>query len=231
MINAAANPLLISHIPKTAGTSLRRLVEKCSPDALFAYNRKLALVNPDLEFIRKFRDGPAPSVVMGHFSFSVHRLLGVAPRYASILRDPIQRVISLYRYQKSLPASKFAEPLRRGMSLGEFVSRGLTEMTNNHMCRMIAGVAPEEGLIIKERWLLDYAFHNLSRYYQVIGTVENYDKVIAKLAAVLGWVAYTIPEENVTKGEYLHSDKETYEIILEHNRLDFELYQKACEMT
>jgi hypothetical protein len=231
MNHPSVAPLLISHIPKTAGTSLKTLIERCNPDVVFVYERQLALGNPDFNFIMRFRELPAPSVVMGHFSFSVHRLLGVQPRYASVLRDPIQRITSLYRYQRSLPDSPFAEALHGGMTLAEFVSSGITEMTNNHMCRMIAGVPAEEGGVIRERWLLEYALHNLLRYYEVVGVVEQYDKVIAKLASVLGWPRYSIPIINVTKGKHVSIDKRTYKIILDNNRLDFELYQKVCEMS
>lgn len=51
--------LLLSHIPKTAGTSLRRLVEKCHPDVvLYAYHGELSLLNPQLDFVNSFRSRP-----------------------------------------------------------------------------------------------------------------------------------------------------------------------------
>lgn len=94
--------LLISHIPKTAGTSLRRLVSAMSDDVLWIYDRELQLNNPDVEFLADFRRKPPPSVVMGHFSYGSHRLLGIEAEYATVLRNPYERIVSLYRHQKSL---------------------------------------------------------------------------------------------------------------------------------
>lgn len=223
-------PLLISHIPKTAGTSLKRLVEKYHPDTVFAYKQELALGSPDIEFIRKFRERPKPRIVMGHFSFGVHRLLGVEPNYTSIFREPIQRVVSLYRYQITLTESPFARELESGMTLSEFVTSGITPMTNNHMCRMVSGVAPEDGIILKDKWLLEYALHNLEHYYHDIGIVERYEHSLTKLAKVLGWSDHKPPMENVTTGGALVVDKETYEILYESNQLDVELYKKVLDM-
>lgn len=223
-------PLLISHIPKTAGSSLKKLVEQWNPDTVFVYKRELALSSPNPDFIASFRSAPLPSVVMGHFSFGVHRMLGVPPRYASIFRDPIQRVVSLYRYQKSLPDSPFAEHFRAGMTLGEFVTRHITEMTNNHMCRVVAGVPPEAGVSIKERWLLETASENLEKYYCAIGVVEHYDVALQRLAKTLGWGEYAIPRENVTSGDQLQLDESTYSIVREFNAMDIELYNRVLAL-
>jgi hypothetical protein len=226
----AETPLLISHIPKTAGTSLRKLVEQFNPDAVLAYDRELALGNPNAEFIRNFKSRPQPKVVLGHFSFGVHKLLDVPPRYASIFRDPIQRVISLYWYQKSHPNSPFAKELQSGMSLGEFVLSGCTAMTNNHMCRMVAGIAPQPGVFLNERWMLDQALYNLKNYYQVIGVVENYGQALTQLAEILGWKEFEIPKENVTPGKVTDIDDVTYEILHEYNELDIELFKTIMKM-
>ena len=218
-------PLLISHIPKTAGTSLRKLVERFHPDVVLAYDRQLALGNPNDEFIRKFREAPRPTVVLGHFSFGVHEFLSVPPRYASIFRNPIQRVISLYWYQKSLPHSPFAPAFQSGMTLGEFVLGGSTEMTNNHMCRMVAGIVPQPGTIIRDRWVLDLAQENLEKYYQVAGLVEYYEDALKQLADILGWNEFQMPVENVTSGKKDKLDDITGEILHEYNELDIELFE------
>ena len=70
------------------------------------------------------------------------------------------------------------------MTLSEFVSRELSEITNNHMCRMIAGVHPDAGFSINGQWLLDLALHNLKRHYVLVGTVERLDDFVCRLAHV-----------------------------------------------
>ncbi|WP_428246378.1 hypothetical protein [Ferrovibrio sp.] len=216
--------LLLCHIPKTAGTSLRRLAERFSPDAAFVYEPVLALGAPDLDFAKAFRARPAPSLLMGHFSYGVHRLLGLEPRYATVLREPIARVVSLYRFLKIDAASPFSAAAR-GMSLQAFIASGITEMTNNHMCRMIAGIPPEPGCIITDDWLLGLALHNLERHFALVGTLEAMPGFMASLAQALHWPAETqLPAENVTTGERPDLSADDLSTVTAHNRLDIELY-------
>lgn len=227
-----STPILISHIPKTAGTSLLRIVERFHPDVMQAYQGELTLRTPDHEFLRRFRDRAPPSVVIGHFSFGVHEFLGVPPRYASVFRDPVQRVISLYWYQKSLPNSPFVREFNAGMTLAEFVESRITPMTNNQMCRVVAGVPPDRGVLVESRTVLERAIHNLTHYYEVIGIVEDYENAIRAFANVLGWRGYEIPLENVTPLRKETPNEAALDVIREHNRLDIELYgiiKSLCE--
>ena len=156
---------LISHIPKTAGTSLKTLVINLNPDTTLIYGGELSLGCPDLEFSMRFRDSTKPKLIMGHFSYGAHRLLAIEPKYITILREPISRVISLYYFLKTQPNHPLAAYFNEGISINEFVSLEITEMTNNHMCRIIAGIAPEAGMNINDEWLLDLAIHNIKQHY------------------------------------------------------------------
>jgi hypothetical protein len=220
--------LLISHVPKTAGSSLRALVTKFNPDTVFVYEgRELALGNPNIEFIRSFRAVAAPRVVMGHFSYGVHRLIGTTPSYATVLREPVERVVSFYRFQKSLPHSPFAAHFKAGISLSDFVRSEITETTNNHMCRMIAGIPPEAGLLINDQWLLDLALHNLRRHYVLVGMVEKLDLFVSEIARWLGWGPFEIPRENQTQGDVIELTPEDRAAVTEANRLDIALFEHA----
>lgn len=225
----AGHPLLVCHVPKTAGTALKELVRQHAPDTCFAYDRQLSLVDPDLDFITGFRRCPPPSVVMGHFSFGAHRFLRVPPRYAIVLREPVARVVSLYRYQRSLPDSPFAGHFNGDASLRGFVGSGITEMTNNHMCRIVAGVAPDVGKVIEGSWLLDCALHNLERFFGLVGLHERIDAFTASLCRTMQWPDSPLTRHNVTDGEYPAMDDATMDLLLERNALDIALYDHACK--
>jgi hypothetical protein len=171
------------------------------------------------------------AVVMGHFSYGVHRLLGVPPRYATILRHPVGRIVSLYRSQKAASDSPVTERLRAGMSLREYVASGITEITNNHMCRMVAGIPPDAGMIIKARWLLDPAIHNLERHYQGVGIVERLDRALGALAEILEWSDLATPFYNVSPGSSPELDDGTLETVCEFNELDLRLYEYVVSKT
>ena len=219
------SPLLICHVPKTAGTALKHLVRHHAPDTCFAYDRQLSLVDPDLDFIAGFRRSPSPPVVMGHFSFGVHRFLGVPPRYAIVVREPVDRVVSLYRHQLSLADSPFAAHFHDDPSLLGFVGSGITEMTNNHMCRMLAGVAPDVGMVIESSWLLDCALHHLDRFFGLVGLHERIDDFTAGLCRAMQWPDSPLTRQNVTAGEYPVLDDATMGLLLERNALDIALYE------
>ncbi len=217
--------LLIVHIPKTGGISLRKLVADFHPDVKFVYHHQLRQTNPDLDYIRNFRAGPKPQVVMGHFSFGAHRLLGIAPAYVTVLREPVARVVSQYRMEKTSPWSIFRDYLDSGISLREFVGDQVTDITNNYMCRYIAGVSAEAGMVINDRWLLDLAIHNLRRFYVLVGTLERYPAFIAALGRRLNWGAFQIPHENAGVGPPIELDKKTHDLIVERNALDIALFE------
>ena len=224
-------PLLISHIPKTAGTSLLDFVKANAADPFLVYDAQLALGSPDIEFIQAFRVRALPDVIMGHFSHGVHRLLGVAPRYASVFRDPIDRVVSLYRHQLRLPGSRFAAQLAAGMGLEEFVTSGITEMTNNHMCRIVAGIPPDAGMMIHDDWLLDLALHNLRRHYLLVGVQEHVDAFAAALAVRQGWAVDRLSIANAAETRPESLPPQTWDAIASHNLLDIRLYQHVLAIS
>lgn len=192
--------IIISHIPKTAGSSVRSLVETHNPDANYVYKSELKLGNLDFNFISRFRERERSSVLMGHFSYGVHSLLNITPQYVTVLREPIARIKSLYQYLKNNPGpnNEYYDYLRCH-SLFDFVDSRITEQTNNHICRMIAGIKPDAGNPINERWLLELAKHNINRHYVLIGLVEELDSFTKLLSNLLGWPTVDIPIINVRR--------------------------------
>lgn len=219
-----SSPLLISHIPKTAGTSLRNTVAASEKDVLFVYAGELALGNPNIEFIRDFRQGSVPRVVMGHFSYGAHRFLGVKPRYMTILREPIERVVSLFRHLRLSHGAPLYDKLRAGMSIEDFVASGETEQSNNHMCRCIAGIPPDARETITADWLLDLALHNLGRHYEIVGTLPRLNAALKAMRALMGWPTSAPRHDNVTEGGTPDVDERTRATIEEFNALDARLY-------
>jgi hypothetical protein len=222
-----SGPLLFSHVPKTAGTSLRALAARFTPDTAFLYSGEFSLGSPNIEFIKDFREKPLPPLIMGHFSYGVHRFIGAPPRYACVMREPVERVISLYRMMHRLGTnSPHPDFFRQNGTLNDFVRGCLTEHTNNHVTRMCAGIPPEDaGLLIKDHWLLECALHNLRRHYVIIGLVERIDLFVLEMGRLLGWPETQTPLENVGTGPSMTLDAETRQLIEDYNALDIKLYE------
>ena len=84
--------LIFTHIPKTAGTSLKK-------SAIFP-NVRPRDVYQIFGTRKLIQDRPrGASVVFGHFPYGAHVFLGPGPfRYLTILRDPVDRAVSFYNY-------------------------------------------------------------------------------------------------------------------------------------
>ncbi len=99
---AAENGLYFFHIPKTAGSSVRRYLAKAYPkDQTLTFTKPGGLLDsgPEkLESIRFFH---------GHVGCLLYRVLGREIPTITFLRDPFEQTISWLRYRESkVPASK-----------------------------------------------------------------------------------------------------------------------------
>lgn len=224
------------HIPKTAGTSLRRVVEEAyGPDRVAAIYSSELRDPGSWEALRERIDGA--SAVFGHFSFGVHRRLGIDARYVTILRDPLARVVSFYRHQERDPFGDYHSLIAGGMTIADFVRSEKCYQVNNHMVRMLSA---EDGIeavggsgvfeTIDDRRLLDRALANLDSHFAFVGLSERLDESVAGLGAALGWRARPlVPRLNVdATRETLAVDDETCAAVEQYNALDRELYEEVA---
>lgn len=220
--------LLFCHIPKTAGTSVRSVVEEeyWPHQKLFIYNNELDLRHPDPRSVARFkRHRRLIQIVYGHFNFGVHRFFDIPPCYATILREPISRVVSLFHHVARDPSSPYHARVNAGLSIKQFVEQRVTEQSYNQMTRMLAGVPADPRSGTYDHGLLDRAKENIERYFWAVGTTENMDDVARLLGQQIGWRHHTIPDLNVRTQPRVEIDDETRAIIAEHNRLDLALYE------
>lgn len=223
------HPILIfSHIPKSGGTSLRKVVTDQYPENEICqvYQSELNLPAPDHSFIRMFKQRQsAYRVVYGHFSFSVHRLLGIAPCYLTVLREPIVRVISLFAHYKRGIHSDWYQQIKKGLTLQDMIRERMAGGVNNHMTRMIAGHPYQEGEVISDKKFLDLAKSNIEKYYVFCSTTETLQKDVQALARFLEWENVHVPHLNAHPQLHDDVDSETFALVQENNQLDIKLYE------
>ncbi len=138
---ADPRPGFFLHIPKTAGTSFVTMLQN-----LFGERRvlRLALEDPELDTridAVMTRQGEEVACLNGHLPADV--MDGRMPYFRpfTILRDPIARVFSLFRFQRRNPDIERLG-LRRGFSFESFLAArdpALYPQLTNGMCRMLAG--------------------------------------------------------------------------------------------
>jgi hypothetical protein len=197
--------IIFLHIPKTAGTSLRQMIEKEYPAGacLFLYYPAPFQKNVITEIQTKL---PRAKVLYGHFSFGIHRLLGIKGQYVAFLRNPIDRVISFYHHNARQPDMRYYAAIQDGMSLLDMLESHKPEV-NNHITRIIATYGKED--MLDDTKVLEQALENIEKHFCFIGLVERFTESVNLLGQQLGWrTAYTtVPYLNVIPTKPLFFEK------------------------
>ncbi len=79
------------HIPKTAGTTLLTII-----DNWFDYDKTFPETSWEGLLARDSRDLDAYKYFRGHFGYGLHKILKKKPIYITMLRNPLQQIISWY---------------------------------------------------------------------------------------------------------------------------------------
>lgn len=208
-------PLIFLHIPKTAGTSLRMALSESLGDHLkMVYNDPENFQSTD--DIRN-SDKTGISVVFGHYCFGVHHQLGLEPRYACVLRDPVHRVLSWISHVKSDKRHQFHDDLTR-LGSEKFVLSGKTEEVSNHQTMIISGIGGHA---------IDEAKLNIENF-DFVGTTETIKDSTHRLGIVIGKDISVVPHANAG-AQHEHSPS-LIEAIKQTNHNDNELYLHTLSM-
>lgn len=173
-------------------------------------------------------------VVSGHLHYGVHRYIPKDCEYITMLREPVARVISMYRYILGDPRHWLHDELARsGMGLEEFVERSADPGVDNHQTRLISGrgsgeLAPGRELPELDREALQEAKSNLERFL-VVGLNERFDESFLLIGRALGWRLPFYITGNVSARSKPAADG-AVALIRERNQLDLELYDFARDL-
>lgn len=197
-----ATPLVFVHIPKAAGTSLKDLIAR-------VYRGKPSLFfTPGDGRLERFATLPSASraacaVVAGHEPFGLQRVFkgtGLTPAVVTVVREPVARVVSLYRYifrEKAHPWH--ADFVARRPTVRDVLSARDFPPFDNHQVRFLAGAeshAKPFGKIGEDD--LEAAKRNLAEGVRVFGLQERMNESLRLFSSALGWPAVTLPRLNTT---------------------------------
>ncbi len=231
-------PVFFLHIPKTAGTSFLTTLQN-----LFGEEHvlRLAMEDPGLDCrIRAVADGEVSGVscLNGHLPVDV--MTGRLERFRpfTILRDPIARMFSLFRFQRKNPNIE-ALGLRRNFSFEEFLAARATEIyaqTTNGMCRMLAGqtafTLPGDAAytdVDNHPELIERALELLERIdFGIAEDMVGTHRIIEQR-----WgVPFALDEMmlNTTEPGETHKDWRNIRAVVACNQLDIVLYERAKQI-
>lgn len=248
MTHRAANstpvpPVIFLHIPKAAGTTLARIMGRQYPGrALYAVDGSRVS-----ESIAEFKALPpeqraSVKAMIGHMPFGLHRHLPGSPVYITVLRDPVKRIVSHYRYARRTPEHYLHDTVcSENMSLEAYVASGISVELNNGQTRLLSGVRGADPSTVNDPAdlipfgqcspeLLERAKANLEEHFPVVGLTERFDETLILLKRVLGWQMPLYTSRNVAGGREQRAplSQETVAAMRQYNQLDIELYAYAA---
>lgn len=223
-----AFPLLFLHIPKTAGSSLRTML-------LANTRRHVRIIEPIAE-LSELRDLSLEErsrleLVEGHFYFGIHELIPRPCVYLTMLREPIDRLLSLYSFIRGWEGHHLHQDMKES-SIGACIRRRLTIEFDNFMVRQLTSLrhidVPFGGVT---REMLVEAKAHLDGI-ALLGLTEEFSRSMNYFARALGWKAPDEPRENASPVRIRLKDisSQDAESLRESNRFDIELYEYAKEL-
>jgi hypothetical protein len=204
--------IIFLHIPKTAGTSFRSILENSFGGfhCHTSHTRKKVFDQADLNFARKFF--PRLRSLAGHTLVDPLQLVVPNPFYITLMREPIARVISQYQ-----------DSVLRGHNQKSFEQclREKGELENLHV-KLMAG----EPNLDKAKRFLDRC--------NLVGLTEKFDLSLEVLRRTcpyslnLHYKRKIVARENAIK-KSIEQDPRLFEMAREYNQLDVELYSFAIQ--
>lgn len=207
--------LIYLHIPKTAGSAFHKLASEY-------LHGQVSLSMPSNTTYKKWVHS---RVVGGHFLYSHYDGMTADRLFLSVVRDPVDRALSLFNYYKHVNDGMEDERAELGfdptslkltIEKSDIDFRG--EFVDNYQCLYLSG---ERNFSAFQKVLEKDKF--------VVGTFDMLDKWHQFLSEHFGWESTEMPMVNASrKSTYLDelkSDSGLVDMIRELNSEDMKLYE------
>jgi len=220
------------HIPKTAGTTLHHIIDQQYPPHLCYWIKRHDVG------VEEFKSQSAARraelrMVRGHIPYGLHEYIPGPVAYFTILRQPIERLISYYYFVRREPEHYLHDYANtQGVTLQHYVESRASLQTDNFQTRLISGIWTDVEYGKCEQEMLALAKHNLAEHFAVVGLTKRFDETLLLLKRAFGWKDIYYERQNVTQGRPRKEEisAETLAVLREHNRLDLELYAYAEDL-
>ena len=192
--------VIFIHLPKTGGRTLAAALR-------YKYPSRTLHLDSLYEPLERIEEIPlerrrAARAITGHLHYGVHRHMPQRCDYITMLRDPVARVVSMYRFIRGNPKNWLHdEVVGSAMELEEFVLRAPDPTAENLQTRLLSGLGPGKVMALGANGRLrapdqppppvtedDLALakRNLDRFL-VVGLTERFDESFILIRRALGW--------------------------------------------
>lgn len=245
---SAENPLLFMHIPKTGGISLfTAFASLWGTDIADLYN--ITGRNPDSAGL--LVADHSKILYCGHFAYGMHGWFDRPVYYASVLREPVARIVSLYYFclpmlnhiskllrQADWDLGRVSAPdyyldfepyLRHEQSPEAFFDSPSAELDNGMVRRFSGfGLNPAPCPVSA----LAQAKENIERHFSVVGLLERYAETLHLMSETFRLPQLAKNSMNINpqgKEKFAPLSLKIINKIRAMNELDIELYDWVCK--
>lgn len=207
------------HVPKTGGTTLRRMMTNHFPEASYYPTQKDLLNNKgkylnQKELVDRQELMYGKSLIMGHYTIELIDHLKPNVKTIAFFRNPVDRVISHIKHIIAHDEKwKGADPNdvieRRIKYLGGAQTRMINDSKSKNLNDMLKNINK-----------LDF-----------VGILENFDESVAMLNDKFNWKCDLIKKENVGKSELDRNiTAKSMALICRNIKLDIIIFDHASEL-
>lgn len=239
--------LIFLHHKKTGGLTLRYLLREHYGDALYEPMRGERVDSPYLRYLREETDSfdveqetNDPSlerwwqlsgaerermrVLAGHFWYGVHERVGRPESYVTILRHPIDRVLSMHAH--------YREHCNMTVPFDRYVLTERDWDLSNGQTRRLATAWLGEHIGDVTQTMYDVAAERLTDKFLVVGTTERFDEMAIALAHALGWrsTAYRLRSASGSRLTRSQVPTALLDRLTARNEFDVRLHALANEL-
>ncbi len=221
----ATEKMIFFHLPKTAGTSLRKVLEANFNEDELAFCYKFQGGKDEVESKLRNALRQETPLIYGHIDFRQLSAAGDWSGYklATLLRHPVSRIVSHYIF---LLNSQNEMRRREVEEMGGFEVFLDSYYGKNWFCQILAGKKKISKTVSDSTLIIEEAKQNLSKF-SWIGITEFYEDSIISLKEALKLESIWKRQENVSLNSELKLNliKEFEPEILKNNQGDLELYE------
>ncbi|TWU27187.1 Sulfotransferase family protein [Novipirellula galeiformis] len=242
--NFAESALIFIHIPKCGGNSFLAYMESQIPKNMLAFDLNDHSRTPELNGqpekydarLSEFKSMPLEernkyAFVYGHMPQGIHKHISRPCQYVTIIREPVNRMVSLYWFARSVP-NHYLHSFAQQHSLLEFAQSDASFELDNQQTRLLCNRYDCYSSDINDRVNQDDADRAIAHVMNprnVTGILEEYQKTLRLVRHHFGFQVGPTVRRNVTRShpsiQGLIPDE--IDAIKERNRFDIQLYEAA----
>jgi hypothetical protein len=192
--DAPDQALIFLHIGKTAGSTLGNIIDRNYP------NNQLYVIakNDDNARFAALPEAARARVQMlrGITYYGIHTHLPAPARYFTLLRDPVERVISGFFYNQRR-RKRMGIEVRREIGLKQWLK--LEPFQAELQLRMLVGGATIEAALtdpLPEN-AVEIAMQHIRQHFSLVATINEFDEALLLMQDLFGWKRIAYARRNV----------------------------------